>query len=300
MTTTRNKHTMTGLADGRVLVTGGEMNFQTTLSSAEIYDPATGVWTATGSMSVRRVDHTATLLSNGKVLVAGGSIFGTEKTCELYDPANGTWTATGSMNASRNSHTAVLQHDGTVLVAGGEDPDLKSTELYDPTTGTWSLAGDLEDQRTGQTLTRLADGTTLVAGGVKTFSTTLNTAEIYTPSNLGPMNVNASGTFNSSSGTATFSMDVSGTHGIPTGSLSYSDPNANVTFSRVRLRKLTISGNTATITGLATLDNGTGRVSFTVTAVDKSADGSTDTLSVTLNDGYSASGTLTSGNVIIQ
>ncbi len=64
-------HTATLLPDGKVLVAGG--NYDTViLATAELYDPATGRWTATGSMAEERHSHTATLLPNGKVLVAGG------------------------------------------------------------------------------------------------------------------------------------------------------------------------------------------------------------------------------------
>ena len=58
------------------------------LRSAELYDPASGTWTATGGLNTARADHTATLLPNGKVLVAGGTNIDplpTLSSAELYD-----------------------------------------------------------------------------------------------------------------------------------------------------------------------------------------------------------------------
>src|SRR4029079_13129335 len=70
--TARAQHTATLLNSGKVLVAGGTNNKTAVLSSAELYDPATGTWTATGSLNDARFQQTATLLPNGKVLVAGG------------------------------------------------------------------------------------------------------------------------------------------------------------------------------------------------------------------------------------
>ena len=64
-------HTATLLPNGQVLVAGGYGN-SGYLTSAELYNPATGTWTVTGSLNIARTWHTATLLPNGQVLVAGG------------------------------------------------------------------------------------------------------------------------------------------------------------------------------------------------------------------------------------
>src|SRR5256885_3932366 len=95
LATTRAGHTATLLPNGKVLVAGGQGTGVNLLSSAELYDPASGTWSATGSMTTARYLHTATLLPNGKVLVAGGSNGNFSlASAELYDPATGTCSLT--------------------------------------------------------------------------------------------------------------------------------------------------------------------------------------------------------------
>jgi len=66
----RESHTATLLKDGKALVTGGEYNYENgskARGSAEIYDPATGKWTQTGSLNYNATTkHTATLLQDGR------------------------------------------------------------------------------------------------------------------------------------------------------------------------------------------------------------------------------------------
>ncbi|HEX7490287.1 MAG TPA: kelch repeat-containing protein [Candidatus Limnocylindrales bacterium] len=166
--------TATRLQDGRVLIAGGIVTDaldSPDASSAEIYDPATGKFTATGSLVQQRNDHTATLLGNGEVLIAGGwGVGGGPElaTAELYDPKSGTFKPTGPMASTRMRATATLLADGRAMVFGGLGPTYKgmsTVELYDSRTGAFSPAGSVPAWEQGQIVTLLADGDVLTEGG---------------------------------------------------------------------------------------------------------------------------------------
>ena len=210
MTTPRDGHTATLLLSGKVLVVGGVDATGNATKTAELYDPAGGTWSATGSMvGTGRLWHTATLLPSGKVLVAGGRLdFDvTLAGAELYDPAAGTWSATGSMGTERELHTATLLPSGKVLVAGGAITISPTAgfvaELYDPAAGTWSATGSMIAWRQVHTATLLPSGKVLVTGGlVLTGGPVSKTAELYDPT-AGTWSATGSMTTDRASHTAT-------------------------------------------------------------------------------------------------
>ena len=187
MTVPRQGHSSTRLNDGTVLIVGGTSSDGSALPTAELYDPATGKFKATGSMSEGHSGHMTTLLENGRVLIVGGyGPNGTLASAELYDPATGKFTKTGSMFKARGEAIGALLPDGRVLVAGGQadgtnkDARLASAEIYDPAKETFSPTGSMATARVDATATPLPTGKILVAGGYDAQGY-LPSAELYDP-----------------------------------------------------------------------------------------------------------------------
>jgi hypothetical protein len=193
MTMARMFHAAAALPDGRVLICGGAgaaapggvTPIQVT---AEIFDPATGRFTAAANMNVTRSGHTATLLDTGQVLVTS------QGTAELYDPTTNRFTRTGNPTQARGGYTATRLRDGRVLLIGGLAANVSVTiaELYDPRTASFQVTGSLATSRHDHTATLMPDGRVLVAGGrvmtkapageARPYTTTpTETAEIYDP-----------------------------------------------------------------------------------------------------------------------
>lgn len=187
MANPRRAFIATALPDGRVLVAGGlvdngdECLGTNCLSSAEVYNPATGTWCTTGGMATARGFHAAAVLADGKVLVTGGGMDGaTSAHAEMYNPATGTWTATADMSFSRRRHTLTPLSGGLVLAAGGYDAStgiLASAELYDPSSGTWCATGSMGQDRYEHTATPLPGGRVLITAGFSNASQ--YTSEVY-------------------------------------------------------------------------------------------------------------------------
>ncbi len=198
MITPRSGHSATLLADGRVLIAGGTQDVDggTSVFTAEIYDPSTGAFTATGDLTSIGGEVYATpwavtaLFPDGRVFVAATN------NAEIYDPQSGTFTSTGPyVDSSLVGATATLLTNGKVLVTGCAGPltcSVMVAELFDPQSGTFGVTGPMLVNYVpdyGYTATLLTDGRVLLLGSNDRYFPT--DAEVYDP---------AAGTFASIAG----------------------------------------------------------------------------------------------------
>lgn len=207
-------HAATLLTTGKVLISGGRSGWSgccPIAANAELYDPATGVFTTTGTYAgVELAQETpglvginATLLRDGRVLLTA------EPAAQVYDPVAGTFSRTGAMLTGAgvfgtpqyiSGQTATLLEDGKVLLTGGHHEDIgrfKTAELYDPSAGAFVRTGDMDFVRDGHAATLLTNGTVLITGGEGVAGCavlSLANSELYEPSkgafvSAGNMNV---------------------------------------------------------------------------------------------------------------
>ena len=163
----RVNHTSQLLANGKVLVAGGNDGYLLNLESfksALLY--SNGTWTATGNMTEIRSDLASVLLDNGNVLVAGGEDMDgvVLESSEIYNVATGTWSATEDMKDTRSNFRLIKLNNGKILAMAGMYD--KTCDLYDQTTGKWTSTGEMKHSRSYMYgATKLQNGNVLVTGG---------------------------------------------------------------------------------------------------------------------------------------
>jgi hypothetical protein len=186
MNVSRQVFALTTLPNGRALAVGGSPDLASGAGSAtaELFNPATGRWTRTGSMPSGRLGHTATLLPDCRVLVVGDAGHAV-----TYNYVTGKFAVVGTEGLFKRSyHTATLLANGRVLVAGGEkgtqDP-LPTASVWDPATGQFKpTANDMSSAHVQGFAARLPDGRVIVGGGFSTSAsppTTTDSVDIYNP-----------------------------------------------------------------------------------------------------------------------
>jgi len=164
---------LTPLSNGKVLIAGD------LTATADLYDPATNAWTATGNLLTGRTQMVVAALPAAKAIAAGGysSDYRTLTSTEIYNA--GTWSAGPPTVHGHAYAAAVTLPSGKALVIGGVSAGapISFAELYDPATNTWSGAGAMTYRRSRPAATLLATGKVLVTGSAVGGSA----AEVYDP-----------------------------------------------------------------------------------------------------------------------
>lgn len=163
------------LADGRILILGGNVNEFT----GEVYDPTTNTWSAIASPSIGfRREYRAALLDDEHVILTGGLIEGVEgnRITMIYSISDNTWELAEPMNEERAGHTLLSLGDGRVLAMGGKSKlddhpfyptveSIKTCELYDMRSDSWRSVGNFQTERYGHVSVQLSPTEILSIGG---------------------------------------------------------------------------------------------------------------------------------------
>jgi hypothetical protein len=182
MNVAREGATAVTLADGRVLVLGGNQvhgDTGRTVTEAEIFDPVTGKFTLVDPLLTGRdpchcgvkfqvlVQMHATLMGDGRVFIAGGSQAGVTGTsfADIFDPASGSFErAEIGCDAARGNQAALA--DGRILVVcftGSPDASSTTVRIFDPVTNQFTTPAQPAGG-SAELMTLLSDGRVLLTG----------------------------------------------------------------------------------------------------------------------------------------
>jgi hypothetical protein len=272
----------TGLADGRVLFTGGlDLATGQPTSAAAIYDPVAQT-TVPVAMNAARAGHGASLMANGKVLVTGGfatfnltdllGFFqGVQGTTEIFDPVAGTFTPGPTLLEPRALHTSTTLSNGHVLIAGGLSiipfiniPTVSATAYrFNPATNTFGFPSTMNGGRFLHSAVALTNGKVLIAGGttfdLTTFLTTLDpttivvgtlsNCQVYTQTLFGGSFATVAGMSSGRAGAGLAALPGGGALIAGGMILGIDIPNAAFTFTPIASADRYASNNTITPTG---------------------------------------------------
>lgn len=174
----------TGLADGRVLFTGGIGLTGQPSNAAAVFDPTTGQ-TTTLTMGQARAGHGASLMPDGRVLITGGFssfdltdilafLTGIHNTTEIFDPASSTFSSGPGLLEPRALHSSTAMQNGKLLIAGGLSlipiiniPTISNTAYaYNPAINSFGLPIFFSGGRMMHSAVELTNGKVLLVGGL--------------------------------------------------------------------------------------------------------------------------------------
>ena len=124
---------------GKVLVAGGFYS-EAGLSTAELWDPATGAWSDLPPMTHERYAPGCCVLPSGRVAVVGGfaHLGDYHMHGEVFDLEGQAWQPLPPMSHGRSNHGVVSVACGLLAVGGRPTQEHgRPAELFDEASGRW-------------------------------------------------------------------------------------------------------------------------------------------------------------------
>jgi uncharacterized protein (TIGR03437 family) len=171
--------------NGKIYVLGGYPASRVTVTTVQVYDPATDAWSLAAPLPTP-VNHPMPAVAKGKLYLIGGqSDSGNTSFVDTvfeYDPATNAWQTRAPLPVARGAGAAAVL-DGKIYVAGGRPPRGADFAVYDPDTNQWTQLPNLPTQR-NHLAAAAVDGKIYVIGGRFTAganSAVTDLVEIYDP-----------------------------------------------------------------------------------------------------------------------